>query len=298
MAVKWLSDNVCDTKIDFVIKGEYVYRGVTYCYFNEGVDNDVMKQWKVRPSDVLIATPPKSGTTCMGEILRQTRAYITLKPTAQNCPLCFRMWTSSRCCKEYPGILDERIFRKIIKTHLPYEFTKEKVEEGLKVVAVLREPKDALGSYYHHFCSTGVTATDAAFQANSVLVRQDRLVWGNITKMSRDWWQARQLPNVLVVKYEEMKKDTAEVVRRVGEFLEIPLDEEAVDNIVELCSMDMMRTAMEVVFTEVGQPGAANKMFRKGIIGGWENHMTQDEVNFVDKCVREYYDPVGLDFNE
>ena len=50
--------------MDFKLKGEYQYRGVTYFDVNKaykGVDIDMMKEWEVRPSDLLIATPPKSG---------------------------------------------------------------------------------------------------------------------------------------------------------------------------------------------------------------------------------------------
>ncbi|ELU14851.1 hypothetical protein CAPTEDRAFT_128233 [Capitella teleta] len=257
-----------------------------------------MKKWKVRPSDVLVTTPPESGITWICEILRHMRTH---HPEANGSKVSMMPPYVAIAGAFMPSALqyqDKMLPPRIIKTHLQYEFTKEKVEEeGLKVVSVLREPKDTLTSYFH-FYRTGMLRFPGDFHQFFELVRQDRLMFGNIFKMSRDWWQARHLPNVLVVKYEEMKKDTAEVVRRVGEFLEIPLDEEAVDNIVELCSMDTMRTAMEVVFTEVGQPGAANKMFRKGIIGGWKNHMTQNEVDFVDECVRKYYDPVGLDFNE
>jgi hypothetical protein len=48
--------------MDFVLPGEYVYRGMTCCFVNaKNMSIDMMKEWKVKPSDVMIATPPKSG---------------------------------------------------------------------------------------------------------------------------------------------------------------------------------------------------------------------------------------------
>ncbi|ELT90618.1 hypothetical protein CAPTEDRAFT_123234 [Capitella teleta] len=260
-----------------------------------------MKEWKVKPLDVMIATPPKSGTTWMGEIVRQMRAY---HPEAVGKDVSFIIpyVEMNIPTPDMPTALecqDKMLSPRIIKTHLPYEYTKEKVEqEGLKVIAVLREPKDTLTSYYHHYCNNFFNFP-GDFHDFFELVRQDRLHGGNIFKMARDWWQARDLPNVLVVKYEEMKKDTAEVVRRVAEFLEIPLDSKTVESIVDNCNIDKMRkTALEVIPDDQQlNKVAAKQFFRKGVVGDWKNHFAKDEEDFVDECVREYFDPVGLHFN-
>ncbi|ELU05855.1 hypothetical protein CAPTEDRAFT_198983 [Capitella teleta] len=251
----------------------------------------MMKEWQVRPSDVLLATPPKSGTTWMGEILRLMRGFHPQLSEDED----------SEKLGMLPFLEMELPFLPMlfIKTHLPYEFTKGKVEqEGLKVIAVLREPKDTLTSLYYHYC-LDVLGYPGDFHQFFELVRQDRLIGGNIFKMARDWWQARHLPNVLVVKYEEMKKDTAAVVRRVGEFLQIPLDDKAVGDIVQRCSMGEMRKSMADQTKDKNGKNFidVNQFLRKGIIGDWKNIFNEDEVEFVDECVRKYYDPVGLDFN-
>ncbi|ELT93527.1 hypothetical protein CAPTEDRAFT_171350 [Capitella teleta] len=286
--------------MDFVLPGEYVYRGMTCAdVYAKNTSIDMMKEWTVRRSDVLIATPPKSGTTWMGEILRQMRAYHpeSVGPDTSMLLSYVELNVPTPDTPTALEIQDQLISPRFIKTHLPYEFMKEAVErEGLKVVVVLREPKDTLTSYYYHYCNLFSFPGD--FHQFFELVRQDRLLGGNIFKMSRDWWQARHLPNVLVVKYEELKKDAAHVVRRIGEFLEIPLDAEAVNKIVQQCDMNTMKKTL--LSMNPGDPKLvkiAEKFFRKGIVGDWKNHMTQDEVDFVDECVRKYYDPVGLDFN-
>ncbi|ELU03684.1 hypothetical protein CAPTEDRAFT_177998 [Capitella teleta] len=287
--------------MDFVLPGEYVYRGITFCAANKHVDIDMMKDWHVRPSDVLIATPPKSGTTWIGEILRQMRAY---HPEANGSEVSMFPPFVELELPHQPSALgcqDQMPSPRIIKTHLPYEFMKQKVEqEGLKVVVLLREPKDTITSFYYHYCMKMAFSFAGDFHQFFELVRQDRLFCGNIFTKARDWWQARHLPNVLVVKYEEMKKDTAEVVYRIAQFLGIPLDQEKVDAIIERSSMTAMSKAMtEAAVDEDGKPvfDDVDKFFRKGIVGDWKNVMRQDEVDFVDECVRKYYDPVGLNFN-
>jgi hypothetical protein len=73
------------------------------------------------------------------------------------------------------------------------------------------------------------------------LVRTDKVVSGNIFQYTSEWWQARHLPNVLFVRYEEMSKDCADVVRRVASFLDIQLEESVVKQIVEDCSFNNMK---------------------------------------------------------
>ncbi|ELU07875.1 hypothetical protein CAPTEDRAFT_201426 [Capitella teleta] len=252
----------------------------------------MMNDWQVRPSDVMITTYAKSGTTWMGEILYQMRRYHP-EFDSQNLedPRYILPYVEIGTDDDPIAVkcMDKMCSPRVIKTHLYYEFFKKQVEQdGLKVVFVLREPKDTLTSYYYHYCQRMFGFT-GDFHQFFDLVRQDRLLGGNIFKMNRDWWQMRHLPNVHVVRYEEMKKDCPGVVRRLGEFLGIPLDQESIDQIVEIRGRIKDKDGVPLMDTQ--------KFLRKGIVGDWKNHMTQDEVDFVDDCVRKYYDPVGLHFD-
>ena len=125
---------------------------------------------------------------------------------------------------------------RVMKSHLDYEFYQEKIEkEGLKAVVVLREPKDVLTSYYYFYRTMPQINFPGDFNQFFELFKSNSLVLRNILEWSAEWWTKRHLPNVLVVKYEEMKKDLARVVRRVADFLEIPVNEVMIDDIVKQC---------------------------------------------------------------
>ncbi|ELT91907.1 hypothetical protein CAPTEDRAFT_6324 [Capitella teleta] len=273
----------------------------------------MMKDWQVRPSDVLIATYAKSGEyitqyIMIGEPLGWAKFSIkceniirSLIPATQGCATPHNyVEVGANDDPIAVKCMDKLCSPRIIKTHLYYEFFKKQVEQdGLKVVFVLREPKDVLTSYYYHYCQRMFGFT-GDFHQFFDLFRQNRLLGGNIFKMNRDWWQMRHLPNIHVVRYEEMKRDCPGVVQRLGEFLGIPLDQESIDKIVEMTKMENMRkfTVVGRIKDKDGVPLMnTQKFLRKGIVGDWKNHMTQDEVNFVDDCVRKYYDPVGLHFD-
>ena len=45
--------------------------------------------------------------------------------------------------------------------------------------------------------------------------------WDNV----RSWWEVRELPNVKMVHYSDLKRDMASVIRSIARFLEIPVNE-------------------------------------------------------------------------
>ncbi|MFP6697348.1 MAG: sulfotransferase domain-containing protein, partial [Alphaproteobacteria bacterium] len=51
----------------------------------------------------------------------------------------------------------------------------------------------------------------------------------------------RHLPNVLFLHFQDMKTDMAGEIRRVAEFLEIPIDEVKFPQILEFCGFDYMK---------------------------------------------------------
>lgn len=51
----------------------------------------------------------------------------------------------------------------------------------------------------------------------------------------------RDLPNVLMVHFSDMKQDMPGQIRRIAEFIEIPVDESRWDAILTHCSFDWMK---------------------------------------------------------
>ena len=91
--------------------------------------------------------------------------------------------------------------------------------------------------------------------------------WENV----RSWWAIRELPNVLFVHFESLKRDMAAEMRRIAAFLDIAIDESRWPSILEYCSFDWMkRNATKSVplggaFWDAG----AEVFINKGVNGRW-----------------------------
>lgn len=189
---------------------------------------------------------------------------------------------------------------RAFKTHLRYEFLKEKVEkEKLKVIVLLRNPKDILTSYFYMYKQSIMGCFPGDFHDFFALFKANQLEYGDVLQWTLGWWQARNLPNVLYIKYKDMKVDCANVLKQVADFLNVEHSDEALAHIVEECSFKNLKS--QKMLEKVGSVDSIKRpandiFFRKGIIGDWKNHFLDEEAEYLDELCEKYYKPVGLSF--
>lgn len=94
---------------------------------------------------------------------------------------------------------------RFIKTHLPVPLLPEQLN-GVKpkIVYVARNPKDMCVSYYH-YCKL-VHGLHGSFDEFCDLFIQGKTPIGPIWDHILGFWEQRDEPNVLFLKYEDMKK--------------------------------------------------------------------------------------------
>jgi hypothetical protein len=116
-----------------------------------------------------------------------------------------------------------------------------------------------------------------------------------------DW--ARELgriPDVLIVRYEDMRANPEESFRRVVEFIGGPADPGHVRDAVEYASVENMR-ALESrrVFWRSGsrmtprdRSNPDSYKVRRAVVGGYRDYFEDDELKQIDELVRSRLDPV------
>ena len=106
---------------------------------------------------------------------------------------------------------------------------------------------------------------------------------------------------ILFLKYEEMLEDTSSQAKRLAEFIGFPFSEEEERNgdigkILELCSLKKLKEL------DVNKHGKSvfnyenKKLFRKGEVGDWVNHLSPSMVESVEKVIQEKLCDSGLTF--
>jgi len=111
-------------------------------------------------------------------------------------------------------------------------------------------------------------------QANQL--RQWLLSW---SKHVNSWADARDI-NQLIVRYEDMKLKPLATFTRVAEFLQLPGDEKAVAEALEKSAFDkLQQQEKDKGFVE--KPPKHESFFRKGIVGDWQQTLTQAQIEQI-----------------
>lgn len=271
-----------------------------------------------RPTDIVLASFPKSGTTWLKALAFAALNRSTHPPSSGDHPLCR---TNPHDLVRFVEIdfafaqsvdLEAMPSPRLLATHLPHSLLPERVREVCRVVCISREPKDALVSWWSFIRKAapafgfGGDAAAFTFREAFELFCEGRCMYGPPWQYATEYWQAsrrRRPDKVLFLRYEEMLREPRREVEKLAEFMgcEFSTEEEetgVVDAIVELCSLDNLKN-MEVNRNGRGKgklPVENADFFRKGVAGDWRNHMTPEMAQRLDKVVEDALQGTGFSF--
>ena len=191
--------------------------------------------------------------------------------------------------------VEAQTHRRFVKTHLPVDALV--YSPKAKYIYIGRDGRDVLWSLYNHH-SMGNDAmyhalNDSPGRVGPPLERpsadireywhewldRDGFPYWSFWENVRTWWAIRNLPNILMVHFDVLKKRMPEEMRRIAAFLDIPIDESKWDAIVEHCGFDWMREHGEKIVPMGGVmwTGGIKTFIHKGTNGRWRETLSAAE---------------------
>ncbi|HEV2560556.1 MAG TPA: sulfotransferase domain-containing protein [Rhizomicrobium sp.] len=260
---------------------------------NHHLDSTVWNNFKFRDNDIVIATYSKSGTTWTQQIVGQ----LLFNGDENLAVWLMSPWLDLRVPPKeikFAG-LEAQTHRRFIKTHLPVDALV--FSPRAKYLYVGRDGRDIAWSLYnHHVNANDVyygtmngpglvgppierTDLDVVAYFRRWLARDGFPFW-SLWENARSWWEIRDLPNVKLIHFANMKKDLAGEIRGIAEFLEIPIDESRFPTIVEHCSFDYMKSHAAASASVGGAlwEGGAETFINKGTNGRWRDLLTAEDI--------------------
>lgn len=182
-----------------------------------------------RPADQFIVAFPRSGSTWLRTMLTNV-----LVPGANSNPKVFNA--------RIPGVTFRKLRHlyalpspRLMMTHSPW------LPAFGRVVYVVRDGRDALVSYYHY--ATTRAGLDQPFDA--FLDDYYRGLHGTPWHEHVEGWLGHGIthlgPDLHVVRFEQLKRDTVGELGRVLAFLSIEATPEQIDSAIALASMDNVK---------------------------------------------------------
>ncbi|MDL2403660.1 sulfotransferase domain-containing protein [Rhizobium mayense] len=265
---------------------------------NHHLDSTIWDEFVFRNDDIVVATYAKSGTTWTQQIIAQL-----LFDGAQNIDVMdIAPWLDMRILprNETLAKMEAQTHRRVVKTHLPVDALV--FSPKAKYVYVARDGRDVLWSFYNHHVNFNETyykaVNDTPNRVGPPISRPNPNIhdyflewlmrdgypfwsyWDNV----RSWWKIRNLPNVLMLHYANLKTDMEGQMRRIAEFLDIPINEQRWPTIMEQCTFAYMKAnaSRDLPLPEAMLEGGADAFIYKGTNGRWAEVLTKDDVRLYE----------------
>ncbi|XP_010507196.1 PREDICTED: cytosolic sulfotransferase 5-like [Camelina sativa] len=210
------------------------YQGCWYTHHALQAVLSFQKNFKPQDSDVIVASFPKCGTTWLKALtfaLLHRSKYSSLHdhhhPLLYNNPHVLVPYLEMNLYyySEEPDLTKFSSSPRLFATHMPSHTLQEGLKDATcKIVYMCRNVKDTLVSYWHFFCKKQmndevISSFEDTFESFCRGVSLFGPFWDQVLSY---WRGSLEDPNhVLFMKYEEMKAEPREQIKRLAEFLYI-----------------------------------------------------------------------------
>ncbi len=266
---------------------------------NHHFDSTVWNDLRFRDDDIVIATYAKSGTTWLQQIVSQLifNGEEDLEVAGMS------PWVDLRVPPKEVKLpeIEAQTHRRFLKTHLPVDALV--YSPMAKYIYIGRDGRDVVWSMYNHHANANDAWYDALnntpgrvgppIQPPPASIRQYYVDWlekdgypfWSFWENMRSWWAIRGLPNLMLLHFAELKADMPGQIRRIADFLDIPIDESKFDAVVEHCSFDYMKrnAVKSVPLGGAFWDGGAQTFIHQGKNGRWRDLLTAEDAQVYER---------------
>jgi aryl sulfotransferase len=274
-------------------------------YLNHHLDSSRWEVYTPRSDDMIITTSYKCGTTFTQQILYNLLVENTADADVFPNLMSVSPWVDARFFpvtkKDLGRFLDAISHRRFLKSHLPLDGLPYFPEVSYLIVA--RDPRDVFMSLLNHYgaytdtmymmLNDGVDRPIPRYDGDDHTLWQKWLTqgwfeweqegypfWSNMCH-TQSFWNFRHLPNFLFLHYQDMKSDLPGTVRRIAAFIDHPVDDRQVADVVRAVSFDKVKA--QAVAESSREEGIAFKggqatFINKGTNERWKDFLTEAEL--------------------
>jgi aryl sulfotransferase len=272
---------------------------------NHHMDSTRWNEFRFRDDDIVIATWAKAGTTWTQQIVAQL-----IFDGAEDLPVAdLSPWVDLRIfpLDDLTAALEAQDHRRILKTHLPVDALV--FSPKAKYIYLARDGRDVVWSVYNHHARFTELAL-GLFNDTPGLVgpplgppKEDIVeyfhdwldgdgypfwpFWSHV----QSWWDIRQLPNVMLLHFNELKADMPDAIRRLARFLEIDIDEKVWPRILEHCSFEYMKSNAAKLSENIDETffrGGLGEFIHKGINDRWRDMLSPADIAEYERAASEH----------
>lgn len=267
-------------------------------------DSTVWNKFKFRDDDIVISTYAKSGTTWMQQIVGQL-----LFDGAEGLNVAeMSPWLDLRVPPAEVKLeaLEAQKHRRFVKTHLPVDALV--FSPKAKYIYIGRDGRDVAWSVFNHHHTANDLWYDALNNTPGRVgppierprtndpreyffnwLNNDGEPFWSFWENVRSWWAIRNLPNVLMVHFADLKRDPEGGIRRIAKFLNVDVPAKTWPAILEHTSFDYMKAHADEVSPLGGAlwEGGGKSFIHKGTNGRWRDALSAEDCRIYEERARK-----------
>lgn len=230
--------------------GGSLVRGLPTNYFISDERMDFLEQnFTHTAADVWVVTYQKVGTTwtqyIVTQLMGQPKAGSLFDIIGTGCPMAEVgqgiLSVSTDALQRSASAGRPRCF----KSHWPRRDFFAKLPPTSKVIYVFRRAEEVAMSYWHHILNIyfyyWMNPEDLPWDTYFAKFIAGDAENGDYFEHVASWWEVRGEPNVLILRYEDLKQDISGTVRRIADFIGADVDDVRVAEVVETTSLKSMK---------------------------------------------------------
>ncbi|KAH8347707.1 hypothetical protein KR084_000305 [Drosophila pseudotakahashii] len=245
---------------------------------------------KLRDDDVWVVTLPKCGTTWTQELSwlllnNCDFAGALAKDQELRSPFLEFGFSLHDDVRRSFGPIEELNSPRLIKSHLPLALLPSKLWDGQhKVIYVFRNPLDHWVSRYYHGVTFGFQYGKTLHQFFDEILASDDFAAEEI-EHAHEFYQLRNKPWVFYTSFERMKKDLRGVINDVSTFLNKPINDQQMEQLLRHLSFEEMKKnpttnhLWELAQVKHKNAGKEKHPFvRRGDVDGYKDELTPEQI--------------------
>jgi aryl sulfotransferase len=262
-------------------------------FHNHHFDSTIWNDFRFRDGDIVISTYAKSGTTWMQQMIGQ----MLFGPDPELAVAELSPWLDLRVppkAEKLP-LVEAQTRRHFLKTHLPVDALVYSPQA--RYVYIGCDGRDVVWSMYNHHANANAGWYAALNDTPGRVGPPIEPPPGDVLRYFRDWmeadghpfwpfwenlrswWAIRELPNLHLVQFNDLKRDLAGEMRKLARYLEIDVAATSWPRILEYCSFDWMKanTSRSVPLGGAFWDGGAHVFIHRGENGRWQRTLPAAE---------------------
>lgn len=276
-------------------------------------DNIRWEGFAFRPGDIVISTPPKSGTTWMQRLC----ALLVFDSTELHRPLAeISPWLDMQTndLASVLGLLESQEHRRFIKTHTPLDGLP--FDHRATYICVGRDPRDVALSWVNHLANMDMERFVAVRAAAVGLDDLPELgpppepppddpverFWrwadddagamvsvtlAGVLHHLRTFWDRRDHPGIALFHYGDLLADLPGQLGRLAQVLSIDLAPGRLEELAEAATFERMKQDADTVVPDVGNRiwVSNSSFFHRGSSGQWRDLLDEEGLERYERRV-------------